>query len=148
MDGPGGMLGIMSSSFTTSDGVRIAYQEVGAGDPPIVFIHGIYGTHQAFGNQVEYFSPNHRCIAVDLRGHGESDKPDQVYSMARYADDVAELMRHLALPPAVMVGHSMGGQVVISVAARHPDLVRAVASLDSPSNIPGWQSASTRPSII
>ena len=136
---PGGMLGLMSPTFTTSDGVRIAYQEVGVGDPPIVFIHGIYGTHQAFGNQVEYFSPNHRCIAVDLRGHGESDKPDQVYSMARYADDVAELMRHLELPPAVMVGHSMGGQVVISVAARHPDLVRAVASLDSPSNIPGWQ---------
>ena len=129
----------MSDFFSTSDGVRIAYHEVGSGDPPIVFIHGIYGSRQAFVNQEEYFAPGHRCVAVDLRGHGESDKPNQVYSMARYADDVAELMRDLELPPAIMVGHSMGGQVVISVAARHPRQVRAVASLDSPSNIPHWQ---------
>ncbi|MXZ07335.1 MAG: alpha/beta hydrolase, partial [Acidimicrobiia bacterium] len=133
----GGVL-LLTSCFTTSDGVKIAYQETGSGDP-IVFIHGIYGSRQAFVNQEEYFSPSFRCIAVDLRGHGESDKPNQVYSMARYADDVAELIRHLETPPAVLVGHSMGGQVVISVAARHPDLVRAVASLDSPSNVPGWQ---------
>ncbi len=129
----------MVSSFRTEDGIRIAYQDRGGGNPPIVFIHGIYGSHQAFSHQVAYFAPRHRCIGVDLRGHGESDKPDQVYSMDRYADDVAELLQHLGTPPAVLVGHSMGGQVVISVAARHPSLVRAVASLDSPSNVPGWQ---------
>ena len=127
------------SRITTPDGVRIAYHEVGAGDPPIVFVHGIYGNRLGFGFQEEYFSPDHRCVAVDLRGNGDSDKPDEVYSMERYADDVAEVMRQLGLRRSILVGHSMGGQVVISVAARHPELVGAVASLDSPSNIPGWQ---------
>ena len=121
------------------DGARIAYHEVGVGDPAIVFVHGIYGNRGGFGFQEEYFSPNHRCVAVDLRGNGDSDKPDEVYSMAGYADDVAGVIRYLGLDRPVLVGHSMGGQVVIAVAAHYPELVGAVASLDSPSNIPGWQ---------
>ena len=129
----------MTSWITAPDGARIAYHEVGSGDPPIVFIHGIYGNRGGFTLQEEYFSPNHRCVAIDLRGNGDSDKPNEVYSMAQYADDVAEVIRRTGLGRSVLVGHSMGGQVVISVAERHPELVAAVASLDSPSNIPGWQ---------
>ena len=129
----------MTSWITTPDGVQIAYHEVGSGDPPIVFIHGIYGNRGGFTLQEEYFSPNHRCVAIDLRGNGDSDKPNEAYSMARYADDVAEVIRQTGLGKSVLVGHSMGGQVVISVAERHPELAAAVASLDSPSNIPGWQ---------
>ena len=110
----------MTSWITTPDGVRIAYHEVGSGDPPVVFVHGIYGNRLGFGFQEEYFSPNHRCVAVDLRGNGDSDKPDEVYSMAGYADDVADVIRQLGLGRSVLVGHSMGGQVVISVAVRHP----------------------------
>ena len=87
-------------------------------------------------------------MAVDLRGNGDSDKPDEVYSMAGYADDVAEVIRRLGLGRTVLVGHSMGGQVVTSVAARHPELVAAVASLDSPSNIPDGSDDFTNPSII
>ncbi|MCQ3803125.1 MAG: alpha/beta hydrolase [bacterium] len=128
----------MTEWITTSDSVRIAYHQVGAGDPAIVFIHGAYSNRQGFGFQEEYFSPNHRCVAVDLRGHGESDKPDDVYTMDRHGDDVAELIGHLGLDKPVLVGQSMAGQVIIAAAARHPDLVGAIASLDSPSNIPGW----------
>ena len=129
----------MTEWITTADGVRLAYHQLGSGDPPIVFVHGIYGNRGGFGFQEDYFSPNHQCVAVDLRGNGDSDKPDEAYSMAKHADDVAELIRHLGLRRSVLVGHSMGGQVVISVAARHPELVGAIVSLDSPSNIPGWQ---------
>ena len=128
----------MTEWFTTSDGVRIAYHQLGAGDPAIVFIHGGFGNRGGFGFQEEYFSPDHRCVAVDLRGHGDSDKPDEIYTMANHADDVAQLIRHLGLEKPVLVGQSMGGQVIISTAARHPELVGAIASLDSPSNIPGW----------
>ena len=128
----------MTEWITTSDGVRLAYHQVGADDPPIVFIHGGFGDRGGFGLQEEYFSPNHRCIAVDLRGHGKSDKPDELYTMEQHGDDVAELIRQLDLDRPVLVGQSMGGQVIISAAARHPELVGAIASLDSPSNIPGW----------
>ncbi len=128
----------MTEWITTSDDVRIAYHELGAGDPAIILIHGGFGDRGGFGLQEEYFSPNHRCIAVDLRGHGESDKPDELYTMEQHGDDVAELIRQLDLDRPVLVGQSMGGQVIISAAARHPELVGAIASLDSPSNIPGW----------
>ena len=128
----------MTEWITTSDGVRIAYHQVGEGDPAIIFIHGAYSNRRGFGFQEEYFSPNHRCVAVDLRGHGESDKPDEIYTMDRHGDDVAELIRHLGLEKPALVGQSMGGQVIIAAAARHPELVGAIASLDSPSNIPGW----------
>ena len=128
----------MTEWITTSDGVRIAYHEVGAGDPAIIFIHGAYSNRGGFGFQEEYFSPDHRCIAVDLRGHGESDKPDALYTMDQHGHDVAELVRHLGLEKPVLVGQSMGGQVIIAAAAHYPELVGAIASLDSPSNIPGW----------
>ena len=128
----------MTEWMTTSDGVRIAYHEVSAGDPAIIFIHGAYSNRGGFGFQEEYFSPDHRCIAVDLRGHGESDKPDELYTMDRHGHDVAELIRYLGLNRPVLVGQSMGGQVIIAAAAHYPDLVGAIASLDSPSNIPGW----------
>ena len=124
--------------LTTSDGVRVAYHQVGAGDPAIIFIHGAYSNRRGFGFQEEYFSPDHRCVAVDLRGHGESDKPDQLYTMDQHRHDVAELIRHSGLEKPVLVGQSMGGQVIIAAAAHHPELVGAIASLDSPSNLPGW----------
>ena len=127
-----------TQTITTPDGVRIAYHELGSGDPAIILIHGGFGNRTGFGFQEEYFSPSHRCIAVDLRGHGESDKPDVVYTMEQHGDDVAELIRQLGLEKPVLVGQSMGGQVIISAAARHPEVVGAIASLDSPSNIPGW----------
>ena len=116
----------------------MAYHQVGAGDPAIIFIHGAYSNRGGFGFQEEYFSPDHRCIAVDLRGHGESDKPDELYTMDQHGHDVAELICHLELEKPVLVGQSMGGQVIIAAAAHYPDLVGAIASLDSPSNIPGW----------
>ena len=119
-----------SGHILTQDQVRIAYHEVGSGDPAIIFIHGAYSNRGGFGNQEEYFSPNHRCIAVDLRGHGESDKPDQPLTMEQHGHDVAELIKQLDLDRPVLVGQSMGGQVIISVAAFYPKLVRAVASLD------------------
>ena len=67
------------SFVTVPDGVRIAYHQVGGGDPSIVFVHGIYGSRMGFGFQEEYFSPGHRCVAVDLRGNGDSDKPDGLF---------------------------------------------------------------------
>ena len=128
----------MTEWITTSDGVRIAYHQVGEGEPAIIFIHGAYSNRRGFGFQEEYFSPDHRCIAVDLRGHGESDKPDAPLTMDQHGHDVAALIRHLGLEKPMLVGQSMGGQVIIAAAAHYPELVGAVASLDSPSNIPGW----------
>ena len=70
-------------------------------------------------------------INLDLRGHGESGSPEQIYSVAQFADDVAWLCHELDIERAALVGHSMGGAVAIETAYRHPELVQAVGLIDS-----------------
>jgi pimeloyl-ACP methyl ester carboxylesterase len=118
--------------FVLADGTRLYYDDVGAGEPPLVFLHPWSGDRTFFAAQVNQLSATHRCVAVDLRGHGESDAPTAGYSMPNLADDVAAVMTHLDLVPAVVIGHSMGGVVAGHHAARHAERVVGVVDLDSP----------------
>lgn len=113
------------------DGVRIAYDDTGAGDPAIVFVHGWCCDRTHHAAQVAYFSQSHRCISLDLRGHGDSDVPDAGYGIPVFADDVAALCGALGLRKPVIVGHSMGGAIALSLAARHPDLPSRIVLLDA-----------------
>ena len=71
------------------DGVALAYTEAGSGAPPLLLVHCWCGDHTHLDPQFEYFSRSHRVVAVDLRGHGASDKPMQDYTVAGFADDLA-----------------------------------------------------------
>jgi len=112
------------------DGVRIAYVEDGTGAEPIVFVHGWCCNNRYFGPQLAHFSARHRVVALDQRGFGASDKPQQKYTIEGFADDVAALCRELGLERPALVGHSMGGAIVLAVAARHPALPREIALCD------------------
>jgi pimeloyl-ACP methyl ester carboxylesterase len=113
------------------DGVALGYEEAGRGDPALVFVHGV-ACHRGFWQpQLDRFARNHRVIAVDLRGHGESDAPRQPYTMRAFADDMAWMSRELKLGRPVIVGHSLGGLVALELAAAYPDCPRAVALIDS-----------------
>ena len=101
------------------DGVVLAHETRGQADPPILLVHGWTCDHTYFDRQAEHFSRNHRVISVDLRGHGESDKREQDYTMAGYADDIAWLCGQLAAAKPVIIGHSMGGVMAFEVVARH-----------------------------
>jgi len=113
------------------DCTKLAYLDTGAGAPPFVFVHGWTCNHSHFAPQIEHFAVDHRVLAVDLRGHGESDAPEQRYTVSAFADDVAWLCGEMHVARPVLVGHSMGAQVVLDVAARHPDLAAAVVLLDA-----------------
>jgi pimeloyl-ACP methyl ester carboxylesterase len=102
----------------------------GEGRPPIVFVHGFGCAHSDWDAQVAHFSARHRTVAVDLRGHGESPGSAADCSMERYGADVADVMRALALPPAVLVGHSMGCRVVIEAALQAPGHAAGVVLVD------------------
>jgi pimeloyl-ACP methyl ester carboxylesterase len=102
----------------------------GQGRPPIVFVHGFACAHTDWNAQVAHLSPRHQTIAVDLRGHGASAGTPDECSIERYGADVAEVMRALALPPAVLVGHSMGCRVVIEAALQAPAHTAAVILVD------------------
>jgi pimeloyl-ACP methyl ester carboxylesterase len=113
------------------DGITLAFEDHGAGRPAFVFVHGWACDRSFFAPQREHFAPRHRVVSVDLRGHGESDKPSGPYPIAAYADDVAYIIVQQGLGKTVAVGHSMGGMVVLQLAADHPDCVAAIIMVDS-----------------
>jgi pimeloyl-ACP methyl ester carboxylesterase len=123
------------------EAVLLAHDDVGTGPNTMLMIHGAYGDRTVYANQVAFFAPAYRVVTLDLRGHGETPKPTGRYSIDQFADDVAGLSSELGISNSDVVGHSMGGVVAVELAHRHPDLVRAIATLDSPSIIPGWTAA-------
>jgi pimeloyl-ACP methyl ester carboxylesterase len=115
----------------TLDGVRLAYDDAGSGDPAMLLVHGILCDRSHLARQLAYFGRRQRCVAVDLRGHGDSDAPVQEYTIEGFADDLAVMCRRLGLGRPVVVGHSLGGIIALAFAVRHPDLVSGVVDLDS-----------------
>lgn len=106
--------------ITTSDGVRIAYADSGAGGPAVVLLHG-FGCnirHWAFQEQ-PLIDAGFRVIAIDLRFHGESDRPQHGQRISRMAQDVAEVLQHEGIEDAVLVGHSLGVSVALSYVDLH-----------------------------
>lgn len=116
------------------DGVTLRYEEAGspsgASGVPLVFVPGGSCDWWSFHRQLEHFAENHHCISIDLRGHGHSEKPEQAYTMAAFADDVAWIIAELGLGRPVVAGHSMGGAIALQLAADHPAVARALVLVD------------------
>ncbi len=110
--------------------VKLAYDDQGAGKPTFVFVHGWTCNRSFFAPQAAHFARQHRVVSVDLRGHGESDKPQGPYPITAYADDIAYIIDYLDLGKVVAVGHSMGGTAALQLAAAYPDRVAAIVMVD------------------
>ncbi|MCR9161732.1 MAG: alpha/beta fold hydrolase [Nannocystaceae bacterium] len=115
-------------------GMRIAYADVGAGDVPIVLVHGLSGYIPMWQKNIGALARNDRVIALDLPGYGKSDKPRASYSMSFFARAVVGLLDALEIPRAILVGHSMGAQISMHVALEAPGRVEALV-LSSPAGI-------------
>jgi pimeloyl-ACP methyl ester carboxylesterase len=113
------------------DGVGLAYEEAGAGGRPVLLVHGILCDRRYLAPQFGHFSAQRRTVSVDLRGHGESDAPEQDYTIDGFAGDLAWLSDQLGLERPLVVGHSLGGIVALALAASRPDLVGGIVALDS-----------------
>jgi pimeloyl-ACP methyl ester carboxylesterase len=120
--------------FLKRDGVRLAHFEVGPEapqSPPLVLINGWTGDHGIFTPQIAHFGKTRRVVAVDLRGHGVSDAPEQEYTMAGFVDDLAWQCAQLRLQKPVVIGHSFGGAVVLELCGRYPELASGMVMIDS-----------------
>jgi pimeloyl-ACP methyl ester carboxylesterase len=110
-------------------GYRIGYDEYGEGERSIVLVHGLLMNRHMF----ERLGPalakaGNRVVCVDLLGHGRSDQPDdlRLYSMPLFAEQVLALLDHLGLERAVVGGTSLGANVALELAVRHPERVQAL----------------------
>jgi esterase len=103
--------------------------EVGDGDPPLVLLHGLFGSARNFGTVQRALAPHRRTIALDLRNHGESaHAADMRY--ATMAADVLETLDRLGALPATLLGHSMGGKAAMRVALMEPGAVNRLVVAD------------------
>jgi pimeloyl-ACP methyl ester carboxylesterase len=109
----------------------LGYDETGAGDPALLFLHGWCGDRSFFAPQFEHFSRSHRVVSVDLPGHGQSTVPDE-YAIDAFASQVAELAGELDLGRSVVFGHSIGAMVALALSQLAPELVGALALIDPP----------------
>jgi pimeloyl-ACP methyl ester carboxylesterase len=114
------------------DNVPIAYAVYGrATDPTVVFVHGWCCDSRYWYNQVPYFSRKFRVVTIDLAGHGNSGFGRKVYTTEAFGQDVGAVLRKLNVKKAILVGHSMGGEVVLYTAKSVPERVIGLVAVDT-----------------
>src|SRR5881296_534231 len=118
--------------FVTVNGLRIHYLDWGTeGKPPLIMLHGIGRVAHTFDHIAPHFASNYHVMAVDMRGHGDSDwDPKGQYLVEDYEKDIEGLAEQLHLRNIVIWGNSTGGRVAQVFAGMHPELVAAVISED------------------
>ena len=112
----------LAERWTEVKGGRIRYFVAGSG-PPLVLVHGLGGSALNWCEVVPLLAPRRRLIVPDLPGHGGSEPLPAVESLGAFADRVAAVAAQEEALPAPVVGHSLGGVVVLHLAARHPAAV-------------------------
>jgi len=136
--------GVRTESIPVADGVELVvdrWAPAAVEDPPgtgstvdFLLVHGLASNARMWDGVAESLTARgHRAWTVDLRGHGRSSKPDGPYDVPTVAEDLAALVECLGLDRPVVAGQSWGGNVVLELAARHPDLVRGIVCVDG-----GW----------
>ena len=103
--------------------------ETGRGDPPLVLLHGLFGSARNFGTVQRAFAQHRRTVALDLRNHGASPHASDM-RYATMAADVLETLERLGALPATLLGHSMGGKAAMQAALLRPDAVARLIVAD------------------
>ena len=124
-----------TSHFTNVGDLQTAFYDLGKG-APFVLVHGFTGSKLDFTSQIAWFVETHRVIAFDQRGHGESSNLGP-YSLDQLATDLLLFLDQLEIPTCHVLGHSMGGMVVMRALLRAPERFRSAILMDTaPEAIP------------
>ena len=113
-------------SVATNPPVRLSVVDAGprAAERALVFVHGFGGYAMQWEQQLVEFADKNRVVAMDLRGHGLSDRPTSKYTVDELVGDLEHIVDTLALPPQfVLLGHSFGGALAAAYTVKHPDRV-------------------------
>lgn len=113
------------------------YEEKGQGEP-LLFLNGLSGDHLYWRGQLRAFHKQYRCLAVDNRDAGQSSYASEPYTVVDLAEDVLAWMEQLALPPAHVVGLSMGGAIAQELALTSPQRIRSVVLVDTLARSDDW----------
>ncbi len=118
------------SKFATLNGAKIHYQSWGQGSDAFVLVHGWSSNLTAWSYQIPELAKRGRVIALDLPGHGQSDKPQLAYTMDHFAAAIDAVMKDAKVEHAVLLGHSMGTPVVRQFYRKYPKKTLAIVIVD------------------
>jgi pimeloyl-ACP methyl ester carboxylesterase len=122
---------IISDTAISADGVPIKYEVRGKGEPALIFVHGWCCDRSYWNAQLPYFAQKYRVVAIDLAGHGESGLARKEWTMGAFGEDVVVVLKKLSLDRVILVGHSMGGPVILEAARRLPAPMIGLVLVDS-----------------
>src|SRR5215204_5454258 len=118
------------SQYAKLDGARIHYKNYGKGRDALVLVHGWTCNLDNWRDQIPDFSKRNRVIALDLPGHGQSDKPQIAYTMDLFANAIDAVLRDAKVERAVLVGHSMGTPVARQFYRKYPQKTLGIVIVD------------------
>jgi pimeloyl-ACP methyl ester carboxylesterase len=120
------------ASAISVDNVPIAYEAYGPNrEPTLVFVHGWCCDSRYWHNQISYFSKKFHVVTIDLAGHGNSGFGRQIYTTQAFGQDVAAVLQKLDIKKAILIGHSMGGEITLFAAKIAPQRVIGVVGVDT-----------------
>lgn len=111
-------------------GVKVHYDKLGEEGPPLVFVHGWCANRLSFTEQMKFFSSRYQCYAIDLPGHGRSAKTFIDHSIVFMAEILAGFLAKMGLMDVTLVGHSMGGAVVLEAVHQKANGIASLILLD------------------
>ncbi|GAB3295971.1 alpha/beta hydrolase [Hymenobacter humi] len=115
-----GPYGFPEHTVALADSVQLAYVDAGKGPNTLIFIHGLSSYVRAWERSIPELSKTARCLAVDLPGYGKSSKGQYTGTMDFYAEVIHQFIQKLHLKKVTLVGHSMGGQIAVTLALKYP----------------------------
>lgn len=136
--------------FIIAGDLTFHYVQWGEQGPPIIGIHGLTANAYCYQTLADALATDHPLYAYDLRGRGDSDKPEEGYSVPIHADDLLALIDTLGLERPIIIGHSLGALIALYFAAHHPDKLSKLVLIDAgaplpwsrPEDQPAWLTAS------
>lgn len=110
-------------SYALVNGIKVSYEVKGTGFP-ILFIHGFGSKKEIWKPQINDFSIKFQTITFDLRGTGKTDKPNFLYTMEMFVDDIKSLMDYLKIESSHIIGRSFGGMIAQNFTLKYPNQVK------------------------
>jgi len=126
-----GCASVQKKQAISADDVAIGYGVYGAGELALVFVHGWCCDKRYWNFQVPYYASRYKVVAIDLAGHGQSGLGRGNWTMEAFGMDVVAVVEKLELDRVILIGHSMGGSVIIEAARQMPNRVIGLIGIDT-----------------